>query len=72
MVLIYKTYYVKVPEKEEFDSYNGRMSEDWLKDLEPLGTDWHKPFLEIAPYLIVAFRKIYDLNDTGTKQNNYF
>ena len=59
-------------EKEEFDSYNGRMSEDWLQDLKPLGTDWHKPFLEIAPYLIIVFKKAYDLDADGKKKNNYY
>uniref|UniRef100_UPI004049E187 nitroreductase family protein n=1 Tax=Fulvivirga sp. TaxID=1931237 RepID=UPI004049E187 len=59
-------------EKEEFDSYNGRMSEDWLQDLKPLGTDWHKPFLEIAPYLIIVFKKAYDLDKDGKKKNNYY
>lgn len=58
-------------EKEEYESYNGRMSEDWLKDLAPLGTDWHKPFLEIAPYLIIIFKKAYDICD-GQKKNNYY
>jgi len=43
-------------EKEEFESYHGRMPDRWLKRLAPLGTDEHKPFLEIAPYLIVVFR----------------
>ena len=47
------------------------MSESWLKDLQPLGTDWHKPFLEIAPYLIIVFKKAYDLVD-GEKMNNYY
>ncbi|MEO8711479.1 MAG: nitroreductase family protein, partial [Parafilimonas sp.] len=37
-------------EKEEYESYNGRMSEEWIKDLAPLQTDWHKEFLETAPY----------------------
>ena len=58
-------------EKEEYESYNGRMSEDWLKDLAPLGTDWNKPFLEIAPYLIIVFKKAYDICD-GQKKNNYY
>lgn len=58
-------------EKEEFDSYNGRMSEEWLKALAPFGTDWNKPFLEIAPYLIIVFKKAYDLND-GVKSKNYY
>lgn len=59
-------------EKEEYESYNGRMSEEWLKDLEPLGTDWHKPFLEIAPWLIVVFKKAYDLDEQGERQKCYY
>ncbi len=35
-------------EKEEYESYHGRMSEKWLRRLAPLGTNEHKPFLEIA------------------------
>jgi iodotyrosine deiodinase len=38
-------------EEEELESYESRMSSDWLEDLKPLGTDWRKPFLETAPYL---------------------
>ena len=38
-------------EEEEYESYHNRMSEKWLRRLAPLGTDEHKPFLEIAPYL---------------------
>lgn len=59
-------------EEEEYESYNGRMSEEWLHDLAPLQTDWHKPFLEIAPYLIVAFKKSYDLDADGSKHTNYY
>ena len=44
-------------EKEEYESYNGRMPEDWKKDLLPLQTDWKKEFLEIEPYLIIVFKK---------------
>lgn len=59
-------------EKEEYDSYHGRMSERWLKDLAPIGTDWHKPFLETAPWLIVVFKKVYDLVEDGEKAPNYY
>jgi iodotyrosine deiodinase len=59
-------------EKEEHESYHNRMSEEWLQDLKPFQTDWHKPFLETAPYLIVVFKKAYDLQDDGTKRNNYY
>lgn len=59
-------------EKEEYESYNGRMSEEWLADLRPLQTDWHKPFLETAPCLIVVFKKVYDLAPDGSKRTNYY
>lgn len=58
-------------EEEEYTNYHGRMSEEWLKDLAPFGTDWHKPFLEIAPYLIIVFKKAYDVVD-GEKHKNYY
>jgi nitroreductase len=59
-------------EKEEYESYHNRMSEEWLEALKPLGTDWHKPFLEIAPWLIVVFKKSYDYGEDGGKRNNYY
>ena len=58
-------------EKEEYENYHGRMSEDWLEDLKVFGTDWNKPFLDIAPWLIIVFRKTYDLED-GIKSKNYY
>lgn len=58
-------------EIEEYENYHGRMSDEWLKDLAPFATDWHKPFLEIAPWLIVVFRKIYDVEGEA-KRNNYY
>ena len=61
----------KAAEKEEYESYHGRMSEEWLEALAPLGTDWQKPFLEIAPWLIIVFKKSYDLTD-GLKKKNYY
>lgn len=62
----------KEAEIEEKESYESRMSERWKKDLAPLGTDMNKPFLEIAPWLIVVFKKAYDLDKNGNKQNNYY
>jgi len=59
-------------EKEEYESYHSRMSDEWLNDLKPLQTDWHKPFLEDAPFLIVVFKKIYDLLPDGGKRTNYY
>jgi nitroreductase len=51
-----KTAIREAAEKEEYLNYHGRMSDSWLKDLTPLGTDWKKPFLEIAPWLIVVLK----------------
>lgn len=59
-------------EEEEQASYASRMSSEWLDDLKPLGTDWQKPFLEIAPYLIIVFRRIYEFGPEGKKKNNYY
>jgi len=59
-------------EKEEYESYNGRMSERWKKDLEPLGTNWEKPFIEEAPHLIIVFKKVYEQDEDGIKHNNYY
>ncbi len=58
-------------EKEEYESYNGRMPQEWLDDLSYLGTDWKKPFLEVAPVLIIVFRKPYEIVN-GKKRNNYY
>lgn len=59
-------------EKEEYESYNGRMPDEWLADLRPLQTDWHKEFLEIAPWLIIVFKKSYEINSDGSKGNVYY
>lgn len=49
-------------EIEEKEFYNGRAPDEWLEALAVLGTDWKKPFLETAPYLIVVFRVDYGLS----------
>ncbi len=59
-------------EKEEKESYETRMTDEWLKDLQPIGTDWRKPFLETAPYLIVVFRRSYELENNNYKHQNYY
>ena len=51
-------------EKEEHEFYTHRASEHWLRDLKPLGTDKHKEFLEIAPWLIVVFKMIREEDDS--------
>ena len=59
-------------EKEEKESYENRMTDEWLKDLQPIGTDWHKLFLETAPYLIVIFKRSYELENNNYKHQNYY
>jgi iodotyrosine deiodinase len=59
-------------EREEYESYHGRMSEKWLRRLAILGTDEHKPFLEIAPYLIVVFRLNTITDDAGETEPTYY
>jgi iodotyrosine deiodinase len=49
-------------EEEEFENYNGRMPDEWLRALAPLQTDWHKEFLEVAPALIVVFKEEYGID----------
>jgi nitroreductase len=48
-------------EVEERDNYARRFPPEWLAELAPLGTDWRKEFLEIAPCVIVVFREDYAL-----------
>ena len=59
-------------EKEEYESYTKRMSEEWLEDLKPMATDWHKPFLEIVPYLIIVFKRPFEYDKEGKKRQNYY
>lgn len=59
-------------EKEEREFYERRASEEWLEALAPLGTDWHKPFLEEAPYLIVIFGLSNTILPDGEKRKNYY
>jgi len=59
-------------EKEEKEFYSSRAPEDWLKDLEQFDTNEHKPFLEIAPYLIVVYEEKYKVNNEGNVEKNYY
>ena len=62
----------KAAEEEEFRNYHGRMSQDWLQDLEPFGTNHVKPFIEEAPALIVVFKQVHDTAEGGSKKANYY
>lgn len=58
-------------EIEERASYSTRMSDRWLKDLAPLGTNTNKRFIEDAPWIIIVFKKVYEL-ENGERHNNYY
>jgi iodotyrosine deiodinase len=60
-------------EAEEREFYEGgRATAEWLEALAPLGTNWRKPFLEIAPWLVVVFKQIYVVAADGSKLTNYY
>lgn len=59
-------------EEEEKRSYEGRMSGEWLEALRPLGTDWHKPFLDDAPWLVVLFEQVHGFWPSGTVRKHYY
>jgi len=58
-------------EEEERESYGGRMPDEWLEALKDLGTDWHKPFLETVPWIVVCFAELYGETDAGKRKNYY-
>lgn len=62
----------KAAEDEEKAFYAGRAGKEWLKALSHLGTDWHKPFLETAPWLIAIFGQRYGADASGAKVKHYY
>ncbi len=60
-------------EEEERTNYEGgRLPDHWLKALEPLGTDWHKEYLEMAPWIVVIFEQRYGIGPDGEQQKNFY
>lgn len=59
-------------EREERASYEGRMGQDWLRALEPLGTTWRKPYLEVAPWLVVLFAQRWGTGPDGGRDKHYY
>jgi iodotyrosine deiodinase len=51
---------------------SARMNEQWRQELAPLGTDWHKEFLENAPWIVVLFEERYGVRQDGSKRTNYY
>lgn len=61
-----------VAEAEERDFYERRAPKEWLEALAPLGTDFNKSYLETAPWLIIVFRRDYEILPDGTRLKNYY
>ena len=59
-------------EEIERSFYREKISEEWRCALESLGTDYKKPFLETAPYLIVIFVQKYGISKSGSKVRHYY
>jgi nitroreductase len=59
-------------EAEEREFYERRAPEEWLTALRPIGTDWHKPFLETAPWLIAIFVQKWGRAADGSKIKHYY
>jgi len=59
-------------EAEEEKNYASRMPADWLRAVEPMGTNKHKPFLDVAPWVIVLFRQDYGLRQNDTRVHHYY
>jgi iodotyrosine deiodinase len=59
-------------EKEEHDFYHHKAPQEWLDALAPLGTNEHKPFLEVAPYLVIVFAQTYGVLPDGRKVKHYY
>jgi iodotyrosine deiodinase len=62
----------KAAEAEEKAGYGGRLGDEWIAALRRLGTDWHKPHLTDAPYLIVVFEQGYEVDAAGARHKNYY
>ncbi len=60
-------------EREERTTYEGgRMPPEWREALRPLGTDWRKPYLEIAPWIVVVFEEVHGVRADGSPRKNYY
>ena len=63
---------VAAEKEEEINYLENRMNKEWQEALAPLGTDHHKEFLQVAPWIVVLFEQRYELLPDGTTQKNYY
>ncbi len=59
-------------EAEERKNYERRMPREWLEELKQFGTDWHKPYLETAAWLVAVFAESYRISEEGARRKNYY
>jgi nitroreductase len=59
-------------EEERVNYLENRMNDEWQEALAPLGTDHHKEFLEIAPWIVVLFEQRYEQRADGERRKNYY
>jgi nitroreductase len=63
---------IAAEEEEKVNYEGGRLPQHWREDLEPLGTDWRKPFLETVPWIVVVFEQRYGMRPDGSRQHHYY
>ncbi|MEO9174640.1 MAG: nitroreductase family protein [Gaiellales bacterium] len=59
-------------EDEEYETYTRRMSDEWRLALAPLGTDWVKHHITDAPWIVVLFKRTYEIAADGTHLKNFY
>lgn len=59
-------------EEERVNYQGGRLPEHWRQALEPLGTDWHKDFLETVPWVVVLFEQRFGFDAAGEKMHHFY
>lgn len=63
---------VAAEEEERVNYLENRMNDEWQETLAPIGTDHHKEFLEVAPWIVVLFEQRYELRADGSRRKNYY
>lgn len=59
-------------EEERVNYLENRMNSEWQEALAPIGTDHHKEFLEVAPWIVVLFEQRYEQRPDGERRKNYY
>ncbi|XP_013394579.1 iodotyrosine deiodinase 1 [Lingula anatina] len=62
----------QIVEAEEEINYRKRMGNKWVEDLKKFKVNWEKPYLDVAPYLIIVLRQAYGLGENGERKTHYY